>query len=127
MIEKLIEKAIETRKKAYAPYSEFTVGAAVLTHDGKMFTGCNIENASLGLSICAERVALFKAISQGYTSFKTMVIICDTEKPCAPCGGCRQVMVEFSPEMEIIMMNMHHNRKTVKAKDLLPIAFKKLG
>lgn len=122
-IKKLIDKAKEARKNAYAPYSGFKVGSAVLTSDGKIFNGCNIENASFGLSICAERVALFKAISKGYRSFKAMAIICNTEKPCTPCGACRQVMIEFSPEMDVIMCNFHDEIITKKAKLLIPDAF----
>ncbi len=122
-IEELIEKAIESRNKAYAPYSSFKVGAAVLTNDDKIFTGCNIENVSLGLSVCAERVAIFKAISCGYKSFKAIAIICDTEKPCSPCGACRQTMIEFSPEMDVIMCNFQNKAIIKKAKQLVPDAF----
>jgi len=122
-IENLIKKAKEARKKAYAPYSGFKVGSAALTDNGKIFTGCNIENASLGLSICAERVAIFNAISKGYKSFKAIAIICDTEKPCSPCGACRQAMIEFSPEMNVIMCNFQKKYIIKKAKDLIPDAF----
>ncbi len=123
LILSLIKKATDARLKAYAPYSNFTVGAALMTDKGAIFTGCNIENASLGLSICAERVAIQKAVSAGYTTFKALAVVCDTEKPCSPCGACRQVMTEFSPEMDVIMVNLHHDLKIMKAKELLPDAF----
>lgn len=124
IFQELIDKAKEERLKAYAPYSKFKVGSAVLTENNTIFTGCNIENASLGLSICAERVAIFKAISSGYKSIKAIAIICDTEEPCSPCGACRQVMVEFSPEMEVVMVNHQNKIKITKAKELLPGFFK---
>ena len=120
IFQELIEKAKEARLKAYAPYSKFKVGSAVLTGNDDIFTGCNIENASFGLSICAERVAIFKAISSGCKIIKAIAIICDTEKPCSPCGACRQVMVEFSPEMEVIMVNLQNQTNIAKAKELLP-------
>ena len=121
--QELINRAKEARLKAYAPYSKFQVGSAVLTENDSIFTGCNIENASLGLSICAERVAIFKAISSGCKSIKAIAIICDTEEPCSPCGACRQVMVEFSPDMKVIMVNLENKFKIVKARELLPDFF----
>lgn len=123
ILQKLINKAKEARLKAYVPYSQFKVGSAILTENGSIFTGCNIENASFGLSICAERVTIFKAVSSGYKDFKAIVIICDMEEPCSPCGACRQVMVEFSPDMEVIMINLENKSKIVKAKELLPDFF----
>jgi len=120
---RLIEKAKEARLKAYAPYSKFIVGSAVMTDDGFIFTGCNVENISFGLSICAERVAIFKAISAGYQKFKAIAIVGDTRGPCVPCGACRQVMIEFSPEMDVIMTNLQNEIKIQKAKELLPNAF----
>ena len=125
IFQELINRAKKARKNAYAPYSEFSVGAALLTEGGKIYTGCNIENASLGLSICAERVAIFKAVSNGYKNYKAIAVICDKTVPCAPCGACRQVMVEFSPDMEVIMVNLQNRIKIKKAKELLPNAFKK--
>jgi cytidine deaminase len=121
--QKLINKAIEARLNSYAPYSKFSVGSALITKDGTIFTGCNIENASLGLSICAERVAIYKAVSSGYKSFKALAIIGDTDDPCTPCGACRQVILEFSPDMEVIMTNLHQKIKITKAKELLPDMF----
>jgi cytidine deaminase len=121
--QKLINKAMEARLNSYAPYSKFSVGSALITEDGNIFTGCNIENASLGLSICAERVAIYKAVSSGYKSFKALAIIGDTDDPCTPCGACRQVILEFSPDMEVIMTNLHQKIKITKAKELLPDMF----
>ncbi|HNR65601.1 MAG TPA: cytidine deaminase [Atribacterota bacterium] len=123
IFQKLLDEAKEARLKAYAPYSKFTVGSAVLTEDGTIFTGCNIENVSLGLSICAERVAIFKAVADGYKNIKAIAIIGDTEEPCSPCGACRQVMVEFSPNMDVIMSNLQNKIKIIKAIELLPDAF----
>ena len=125
IFQELIDRALKDRENAYAPYSKFQVGAALLTEDEKIYTGCNIENTSLGLSICAERVAIFKAVSDGFRSFKAIAIICDRIVPCAPCGACRQVMMEFSPDMEVIMANLQDKIKIKKVKELLPDVFKK--
>jgi cytidine deaminase len=122
---KLIKEAEKARKKAYTPYSKFQVGAAVLCADGKMFTGCNIENASFGLAICAERVAIFKAISEGSTKFEAIAVIADTDKPCSPCGACRQVISEFGEDTTLIMANLKGDVKIKKIKELLPEAFGK--
>ena len=94
-MKKLIEAARQAREKAYAPYSRFKVGAAVLTSDGKIYTGCNIENASYGMSNCAERTAIFKAVSEGETKLEALAVIGDTNTPISPCGACRQVIAEF--------------------------------
>lgn len=122
---KLIKKAEEARKRAYTPYSKFQVGAAVLCADGKIFTGCNIENASFGLTICAERIAIFKAISEGSTKFKAIAVVGDTAKPCSPCGACRQVIWEFGEDITLIMVNLKGDFKIKKIKELLPEAFGK--
>ncbi len=122
---KLITEAEKARKRAYAPYSKFKVGAAVLSADGKIFTGCNIENASIGLALCAERVAIFKAISEGSTKLKAIAIIGDTDKPCSPCGACRQVISEFGEDIPLIMANLKGDVKIKKIKELLPGAFGK--
>ena len=122
---KLISKAKKVRKKAYTPYSKFQVGAAVLCAGGKIFTGCNIENASFGLAVCAERVAIFKAISEGSTKFDAIAVICDTDKPCSPCGACRQVISEFGEDIPLIMANLKGDIKIKKIKELLPEAFGK--
>ena len=123
--EKLIKEAEKARKRAYTPYSKFQVGAAVLCADGKMFTGCNIENASFGLAICAERVAISKAISEGSTKFEAIAVIGDTDKPCSPCGACRQVISEFGEDITLIMANLKGEVKIKKIKELLPEAFGK--
>lgn len=123
--EKLLKEAEKARKKAYAPYSKFKVGAAVLTSDGKIFTGCNIENASFGLTVCAERVAISKAISEGSYKFEAMVIIGDTNRPCSPCGACRQVISEFGEDIKIVMSNLKGDVKIKKISELLSEAFNK--
>jgi len=124
IFQELIDKAKEARANAYAPYSKFLVGSALITENGKIFTGCNIENVSLGLSICAERVAIFKAVAEGIKDIRAIAVIGDTEEPCTPCGACRQVMMEFAPDMKVVMANLHNKIKIKKARDLLPDAFK---
>jgi cytidine deaminase len=121
--EELVQKAGEAKKKAYAPYSNFRVGAAVLTEEGAVFTGCNIENASFGLSNCAERTAIFKAVSEGFHKFKAIAISTDTEEVTSPCGACRQVLIEFGAEIDVIMANVHGKYKVYRSKELLPLAF----
>ena len=123
--EKLIKEAEKARKRAYTPYSKFQVGAAVLSADGKIFTGCNIENASFGLAICAERVAIFKAISEGSIKFEAIAVIGDTDNPCSPCGACRKVISEFGEDILLIMANLKGDVKIKKIKELIPEAFGK--
>lgn len=118
-----IKKAIEAKKSAFAPYSKFRVGAIVITDDEQIFSGCNIESSSYSLTICAERVALFKAISDGENKFKAIFIAADTEKPCTPCGACRQVIWELAGNVEVVMINKYGKFKTRMMKDLLPDAF----
>lgn len=120
---KLLKAAILARKRAYAPYSKFKVGAALESADGKIFTGCNVENASYGATCCAERTALFKAVSEGVRSFKRIAIIADTKTPCPPCGICRQALFEFSPDMEVIMANTRGKTISVPLKGLLAYPF----
>lgn len=114
--------AIKARENAYSPYSHFAVGAALLCEDGTLYEGCNIENASYGLTNCAERTAIFKAVSEGHIKFKALAVVADTEGPCAPCGACRQVMAEFKIPL-IIMGNLMGNIKIVTIEELLPFSF----
>ena len=119
----LIKHALNCREKAFVPFSDFRVGAALLCKGGKIYTGCNIENFSLGLSICAERVALVKAISEGDMCFQTIVIVADTKSLTYPCGACRQMIWEFSHSMQIILANLKGDIKRFCISDLLPHAF----
>ncbi len=122
----LIDAAKAARDKAYAPYSRFRVGAALLTRDGKVFHGCNVENASYGLCNCAERTALFAAIASGYApgDFATLAVIGDTDGPIAPCGACRQVMIELGkPTLEVVLANLKGDVSVTSAEALLPGAF----
>ena len=121
-IQKLMDCAIKARENAYSPYSHFAVGAALLCEDGNLYKGCNIENASYGLTNCAERTAIFKAVSEGHIKFKALAVVADTERPCAPCGACRQVMAEFKIPL-IIMGNLMGNIKIVTIEELLPFSF----
>jgi len=119
----LVRKAVEARKLAYAPYSGFLVGAAILAKDGRIFTGCNVENASYGLTICAERVALFKAVSEGAREFLALAVACG-KGPCAPCGACRQVLYEFAPDLLVIMADGEGKTwQTRRLVELLPQGF----
>ena len=124
--QQLMQEAIAARQKAYAPYSKFHVGAALLTGDGKVFHGCNVENASYGLCNCAERTALFAAIAAGYKpgEFRTLAVVGDTPGPIAPCGACRQVIIELgSPALEVVLTNLKGAIEVTSAKALLPGAF----
>ncbi|WP_407268658.1 cytidine deaminase [Radiobacillus sp. PE A8.2] len=120
----LIEKAKEIRSKAYVPYSKFQVGAALLTKSGKLYLGCNIENAAYPVSCCAERVAIFKAISDGETDFQEIAVVADTKRPVPPCGSCRQVMSEFfEKDTKIHTSNLSNDQKTITMEELLPFSF----
>ena len=121
-IQKLMDCAIKAREKAYSPYSHFAVGAALLCEDGTLYEGCNIENASYGLTNCAERTVIFKAVSEGHIKFKALAVVADTEGSCAPCGACRQVMAEFKIPL-IIMGNLMGNIKMVTIEEVLPFSF----
>lgn len=122
--EKLIEQAKDSRKYAYVPYSKFQVGAALKTKSGKVYSGCNIENAAYPVSCCAERVAIFKAIAEGEVDFAELAVVGDTERPISPCGSCRQVMSEFfDPETPIFLSNMNGDIKSISMQDLLPYSF----
>jgi cytidine deaminase len=119
----LIEVANKAKMNAFAPFSNFKVGAALLTYDGKIFTGCNIENSSFGLTICAERVAIFKAISSGSTRFKAMAIISDHKGFTSPCGACRQVLYDLAGNIEIVLATSNNRMKIQRLGALLPFAF----
>lgn len=122
--DKMFKAAAEAQKNAYVPYSHFPLGAAVLTADGEIFTGVNIENASFSLSNCAERSAIFKAVSAGKRELKALLLLTSTENPVTPCGACRQVIEEFAAEgMEVIMMTENGKELQMTAKELLPGAF----
>ena len=118
----LLRLAIEARKNAYCPYSHFPVGAALLCADGSVYTGVNVENASYGLTVCAERVAIFKAISEGKREFVKLAVVCDAEH-CSPCGACRQVIYEHAPDIEILMGSSDGAFTRATIAELLPQAF----
>jgi cytidine deaminase len=117
----LLKQAIEAREYAYAPYSHYKVGAALLTTDGETFQGCNIENAAYSPSVCAERVAVFKAVSEGNTDFEAIAIA--TPNSGTPCGVCRQVLREFAPNLTIIVGDIEGNYQPFTLPDLLPLSF----
>lgn len=124
---KLIHLALQAREKAYAPYSNFKVGAALLTDSGRIYTGCNIENASYGETVCAERTAVFKAVSDGERRFSKIAVVGgkDGEKtvPCYPCGACRQVIREFCKDDFTVIIEENNEPKELKLIDLLPFSF----
>lgn len=125
MKDQLIDEAKKIRKNAHVPYSKFRVGAALLTKSGKVYRGCNIENAAYSVSCCAERVAIFKAISEGETEFEAIAVAADTRRPVPPCGSCRQVMSEFfDGAVKIYMSNLQMDTKTITMEELLPFSFK---
>ncbi len=121
--ESLIDIAKEVRERAYAPYSNFKVGAAVETEDGDVYTGCNVESASYGLTVCAERVAIWKGISRGETKFSRIAVVVDTEDLTPPCGVCRQIIWEFCGDVPVILSNLHGKKETLMMGELLPRAF----
>jgi cytidine deaminase len=120
---KLLEAAIGCRQHAHAPYSKFRVGAAIEDEDGRIHTGCNIENATYGLTVCAERVAIFKAMSEGARKFRRVAVAADTEMLTPPCGACRQILWEFCGDVEITLVNLAGKSETLRLKDLFPRAF----
>ena len=116
-----LEKAArKVRERAYAPYSNFQVGAVLESTSGKIFTGCNVENISYGLTICAERNAVFAAVAAGVRSFRRIVVVADSKEPVTPCGACRQVLSEFSENMEIVSVNLQSKKYRAKISELLP-------
>jgi cytidine deaminase len=118
----LLIQARAVRAKAYAPYSSFAVGAALLGKSGRVFTGCNVENLSFGLTICAERNAVFAAVAAGEREFTHLAIVADSKTPVTPCGACRQVLAEFCPDLEICCANLAGERFAAKLSALLPRA-----
>jgi cytidine deaminase len=117
---KLLDVAFQARSHAYAPYSSFPVGAALMTKNGKIFSGCNVENVSLGLTICAERAAVAAAIADGEREFTVIAIVTDSSEPAVPCGACRQVLAEFNPSMKIIASTVRRRVQEFSLSDLLP-------
>jgi cytidine deaminase len=123
----LVEAAQEAKSHAYVPFSEFKVGAALLAANGEIFTGCNIENSSFGLTICAERVAVFKAISSAATKFKALAIVSDSIGPTPPCGSCRQVLSELAGNIDVVMPDTQMGSKIMKLASLLPHPFSRIN
>lgn len=123
MNDTLIEAARAAREHALAHFSHFRVGAALETADGAIITGCNIENATYGLTICAERVAMFKALSEGHRRFTRIAVVADTEDPTSPCGPCRQILWEFGGDLEVILANLEEEKGRYMLHDLLPLPF----
>lgn len=123
-IKHLLKLAGQSMKNAYVPYSNYRVGAALLDDQGNYYSGCNIENASFGLSVCAERTAIFKAISEGVRKIKALAVISETDKLASPCGACRQVMIEFGTQALVVMGNKHGDYQVLQIEALLPEAFK---
>src|SRR5438132_7281163 len=119
----LIEAARAARLNAHANFSHFLVGAALEAKDGRIFTGCNVENATYGLTVCAERVAVFKAISEGCRAFVRVAVVADTEAPTPPCGACRQILWEFGGDLEVILANLKDRTAIHSLRDLLPHPF----
>ena len=119
----VVAAAREARLRAIAPYSHFLVGAALVTADGRIITGCNVENASYGLTMCAERVALLKALSEGHRDFVLCVVAADTANPTPPCGPCRQLLWEYCGDIPVIMANTVDVTAELRMKDLLPLPF----
>jgi cytidine deaminase len=122
-MDKLVATAQQAKKQALAPYSNFRVGAALETAAGEIYTGCNIESSSYGLTCCAERVAIFKALSEGERDFARIAVAADTEEFCTPCGACRQVLWDYAQNLEILCVNKHGAVHQFRLRDLLPEAF----
>ena len=119
----LVKAARAARRLAHADYSKFKVGAALETADGTIITGCNIENATYGLTMCAERVAMFKALSEGHRRFRRIVVVADTQAPTPPCGSCRQILWEFGGDLEVILANLRRETGRLQLAELLPLPF----
>ncbi|HXE10646.1 MAG TPA: cytidine deaminase [Bryobacteraceae bacterium] len=123
MEDPLLDAAFSARERAYAPFSGFRVGAAIEDEEGRIFTGCNIESASYGLTLCAERVAAFKAVSEGSRTFKRIAIVADSDTLTPPCGACRQILWEFCGNVQIILTNLNGRREDIQLADLYPRPF----
>ena len=119
----LVAAARKARRRALAPYSNFKVGAALETEDGTVIEGCNVENASYGLTMCAERVAMFSALAQGHRRFRRIAVVADTDAPTPPCGPCRQILWEFGGDLEVTLANLRRVTGTHRMADLLPLPF----
>ena len=119
----LVEQAFAMLERAYVPYSHFPVGAALEGEDGKVFTGCNVENAAYGSCICAERTALVKAVSEGCQSFRRLAVVGNSTDYCWPCGSCRQMLYEFAPELEVLVAKKDHSFVKYRLRELLPQGF----
>jgi len=119
----LVAAARKARRRAHAPYSGFKVGAALETADGTIITGCNVENATYGLTVCAERVAMLKAISEGHRRFARIAVVADTAAPTPPCGPCRQILWEFAGDIEVVMANLTRETARMTMAELLPLPF----
>jgi cytidine deaminase len=123
MPDPLADAALQAREHAFAPFSNFRVGAALEDNSGRIHTGCNVENATYGLTLCAERVAMFKALSEGAREFRRIAIAADSETLTPPCGACRQILWEFAGDIEIILINLRGATESLRLKDLFPRAF----
>jgi cytidine deaminase len=123
MSDPLISAALDVRERAHAPFSNFKVGAAIEDVMGRIHTGCNVENATYGLTLCAERVAVFKAISEGARSFRRVVVAADTEVLTPPCGACRQILWEFCGDIEVVLVNLRGKSERLKLGSLFPRPF----
>ena len=119
----LLEGAIAARQNAHAPFSHFLVGAALEDESGRIHTGCNVENATYGLTLCAERVAVFKAVSEGARKFRRVAVAADTDQLTPPCGACRQILWEFCGDVELVLVNLKGKTETLRLKDLFPRPF----
>ena len=122
MKDSLREIAIQARSRAYAPYSKFLVGAALLSVSGRVFAGCNVENISFGLTMCAERVCVGNAVQEGEREFQSITIVSDSEEPVMPCGACRQVLAEFSPNLTVVSWTLRGEKKEISLATLLPLS-----
>lgn len=123
MLDPLLEAALQARERAHAPYSKFHVGAALEDSEGRIHTGCNVENASYGLTICAERNAAFKAVSEGASKFRRIAVAADAAPLTPPCGACRQVLWEICGDIEVILVNLQGETESMRLRDLFPRPF----